>query len=127
MQDISGFPSINNDILDSLILQYFDCHNRKIGSALVIDSGYMRSLVLHVQRSQIRKSLLRLDPKNNSLKWGTVTIQKKNFGPWSNSLWHFDGHHYLRPWNFLIHGVINRYSRRVVFLECSDNSNPKLC
>ena len=59
-------------------MQYFDCHNRKIGSALVIDSGYMRSLVLHVQRSQIRKSLLRLDPKNNSLKWGTVTIQKKN-------------------------------------------------
>ena len=44
------------------------------------------------------------------------------FVPWPNSLWHLDGHHSLIRWGFIIHGCIDGYSRRIIFLHCSTNN-----
>ena len=47
---------------------------------------------------------------------------KKIFYTMTNSLWHSDGYDSLIRWVFVIHGCIDGYSRRVVFLESSDNN-----
>ena len=70
----------------------------------------------------MQKALVRLDPKNTVLKWNIVTTHRKYYVAWSNSLWHLDGHHSLISLGFVIHGCIGRYSRRVIFLECSSNN-----
>ena len=42
--------------------------------------------------------------------------------PWPNSLWHLDGHHALIRWKMVIHGCMDGYSRRIMFLRCSANN-----
>ena len=42
--------------------------------------------------------------------------------PWPNSLWHLDGYHSLIRWRFVIHGCKDGFSRRIVFLRCSNNN-----
>ena len=42
--------------------------------------------------------------------------------PSSNSLWHIDGLHCLIGWKIVIHGGIDGYSRRIVYLHASSNN-----
>ena len=44
------------------------------------------------------------------------------FVPWVNSLWHPSGHRSLIRWGFVLHGYIDGYSRRIIFLHCSTNN-----
>ena len=44
------------------------------------------------------------------------------FVPWLNSLWHLGGYRSLIRWGFEIHGCIDDYSRRIIFLHCSTNN-----
>jgi hypothetical protein len=39
-----------------------------------------------------------------------------------NHLWHFDGNHKLIGWRMVIHGCIDGFSRRVIYLRCADNN-----
>ncbi|KAE9382610.1 hypothetical protein BT96DRAFT_778281, partial [Gymnopus androsaceus JB14] len=39
-----------------------------------------------------------------------------------NALWHIDGHHKLIMWGFVIHGVVDGYSRIVPGLKASTNN-----
>ena len=119
-ENISGFSTINDQELHTLILDYFERHNQTTGQTLLV--GSIRSLGIRVQRSRIRKALVRLDNKNTALKWGIVTTRRKYYIAWPNSLWHLDGHHSLIHLGFVIHGCIDGYSRRVIFLECSSNN-----
>ena len=39
-----------------------------------------------------------------------------------NEVWHMDGNRELMHWKFVIHGVVDGYSRLIVFLRCSTNN-----
>jgi len=84
--------------------------------------GHIKSLGYRVQRRRIRKSLVRIDPENAALRWGIIIKRRKYSVPWPNSLWHLDGHHSLIRWGLVIHGCIDGYSRRIMFLSCSSNN-----
>ena len=71
LENISGFSATNDQELHTLILDYFERHNQTTGQTLLV--GSIRSLGIRVQRSRIRKALVRLDNKNMALKWGIVT------------------------------------------------------
>ena len=48
-----------------------------------------------------------------------------NLGP--NYVWHIDGHDKLKPYGLSIHGCIDGYSRRIIWLEvASTNKVPEL-
>ena len=53
---------------------------------------------------------------------GALVSRRVYCVPWPNFLWHLDGHHSLIRWGFAIHGCINGYSRRIIFLHCSTNN-----
>ena len=66
--------------------------------------------------------MARLNPDNAILRWCMVVARRRYNVPWPNSLWHLDGHHSLIRWNLVVHGCIDGFSRRIIFLQCSSNN-----
>ena len=80
-----------------------------------------------VRRERVLTHLRELDPE------GVESRKKKRLrrrayhtkGP--NYIWHIDGHDKLKPFGFSIHGCIDGFSRRLIWLEVSTtNKNPEV-
>ena len=97
-----------------------ELHGSTVGRSLAM--GYLRQFGLKVQQERIAKALVRVDPENSCLRWAALIKRRKYSVPGPNSLWHDDGHHSLISWGFVIHGVIDGYSREIVYLHCSTNN-----
>jgi len=69
------------------------------------------------RREDVRKVVKRLDPQGvNDRRRKRLRRRKyRNQGP--NSVWHIDGHDKLKPYGFSIHGCIDGFSRRIIWLE----------
>ena len=106
--------------LDELVLEYMGRHGFTTGRTYL--AGYLKSVGLRVQRRRIRECLARVDPANTALRWRIVVSRRQYSVPWPNSLWHLDGHHSLIRWGLVIHGCIDGFSRRIMFLRCSNNN-----
>lgn len=84
--------------------------------------GHLRSLNVYVTRQKVRASLMRVSPQAVANHRST-TIQRRTYSvPCSNYLWHIDGLHCLIQWKIVIHGGIDGFSRRIVYLKASDNN-----
>ena len=51
-----------------------------------------------------------------------VTHRRQYSVPGPLSLWHIDGNHKLVSFGFVIHGCIDGYSRRIMYLRCCGNN-----
>jgi hypothetical protein len=51
-----------------------------------------------------------------------MPIRVNYWVPHPNAVWHIDGHHKLIKWGFVIHGAIEGYSRRIMFLKVAANN-----
>ena len=91
-------------------------------SGQVYMTGSLRSLGLRVQRRRVRGCLARLDPQNRALRWGIFVSRRVYQVPWPNSLWHLDGHHSFIGWKLVVHGCIDGFSRRIIYLKCNSNN-----
>ena len=78
---------------------------------------------LLTNRELVRLALKALDRegvKNNSLK--KVTRRKyKSVRP--NYMWHIDGYDKSKPFGFTIHGAIDGYSRKILWLHIGSSNN----
>ena len=120
LEELQGFSDISNSELDNIIASYVSHHGGTVGQVYI--AGYLQSVGLRIQRHRVRGSLVRLDPENRALRWGCVISRRVYHVPWPNSLWHLDGHHSLIRWGLVIHGWIDGFSRRIIFLKCSNNT-----
>ena len=120
LESLQGFSDISDQDLDSLVKELLERQGRTMGQVFI--SGYLKSKGLWVQRRRVRDCLLRVDPDNRILRWGVVVSRRVYYVPWPNSVWHLDGHHSLIRWGLVIHGCINGFSRKVMFLKCSPNN-----
>ena len=120
LEHLSRCSDISDDELDALIRGYISRHGNTTGESYLI--GFIRSRGLRVQRNRIRMSLTRVDPENTALRWACVITRRVYSVPGLNSLWHIDGHHSLIRWKFVIHGCIDGFSRRILYLLCADNN-----
>ena len=82
---------------------------------------------ISVSRDRIMEQLRDLDPEGvNSRK--KKRLRRRAYhtnGP--NYIWHTDGHDKLKPFGFSIHGCIDGFSRRLIWLEVSTtNKNPEV-
>lgn len=86
--------------------------------------GFLFARGLTIQWDRIRSSMWRVDPDGiilRSIQLNTVSRRRYSVsGPLA--LWHIDGNHKLIRWGFVIHGGIDGYSRRIMFLRCSTNN-----
>ena len=78
----------------------------------------------HVLRYTIETVLRDIDPKETKSRRRHRLRRRvySNTGP--NYVCHIDGHDNLKPFGFSIHGAIDGYSRKVLWLKvlCSNNS-----
>ena len=117
---VSAFSDLSDAEIDEKIRGYINRHGRTTGEVFLM--GYLRSLGIHVPRRRLRASITRIDPANVALRWGAAVYRRCYQVPWANSLWHLDGHHSLIRWSLVIHGCIDGFSRRIIFLHCSANN-----
>ncbi|XP_068697732.1 uncharacterized protein [Montipora foliosa] len=121
LEHLKRYSDISDDELDELIRGYISRHGNTTGESYSI--GFVRSRGLRIQRDRIRRSLgTRVDPENTALRWACVITRRVYSVPGPNSLWHIDGHHSLIRWKFVIHGCVDGFSRRVMYLLCTDNN-----
>lgn len=68
-------------------------------------------------------SLRRVDPVGTLARqiWQSVA-RFQYWVPRPIYLWHFDGHHKLIRWRFVIHGCIDGFSRRIMYLFAATNN-----
>ena len=100
------------------------------GSGSTIGYRLMTQRLLHVHgissdKETVRELLRILDPEGVELR-SRHRLQRRKYktaGP--NHLWHIDGFDKLKPFGFCIHGAIDGYSRRVMWVEVGPtNSDP---
>lgn len=123
LENMTGFHHLADEELDKKVKEFISTHGCTPGQSYV--AGYLKSVGLRIQRKRIRESMARVDPHNTALRWGIVISRRKYHVPWPNSLWHLDGHHSLIRWKMVIHGCMDGYSRRIMFLRCSANNHAK--
>ena len=82
---------------------------------------------LVVTRDTVRQVLKILDPEGVDLR-SKHRLRRRTYnakGP--NYLWHIDRYDKLKPFGFCIHGAIDGFSRRILWLEvASSNNDPKI-
>ena len=120
LQNTTQFSLLSDAELDPLVIDHLNRQGLTTGRTYI--AGYLKLLGLRVQRRRVRESLTRVDPVNTALRWGIVVSRRQYSVPWPNSLRHLDGHHSLVRWGLVIHGCIDGFSRRILFLKCSNNN-----
>lgn len=94
-------------------------HGNFVCSSLVY--GHLELNGIHVQQMRVRESIRTVDPENARIRWALLVTRRAYIVRGPNSLWHLDGHHSLITWKFVIHGVIDGFSRLITMLHCLTN------
>lgn len=76
------------------------------------------------RREDVRKLIKKLDPDGVQIRKRKRLRRRKYVNQGPNSVWHIDGHDKLKPFGFSIHGCIDGFSRRIIWLRV--NSSNKL-
>ena len=72
-------------------------------------------------------ALFELDPQNVDKRRRRRLRRRKYHSLGPNFVWHIDGHDKLKPYRISIHGCIDGYSRRIIWLEvAASNKVPEL-
>jgi len=96
------------------------------GSTIGYRSMWQRLVNEHglvVSRKTVRFALKVLDPTGVESRL-RHRLQRRTYKvPGPNYMWHIDGYDKLKPFGFCIHGCIDGYSRRVMWLEVGATNN----
>ena len=87
----------------------------------------LRSEGVNIDRESVRLSLKLLDPEGVNRRSCHRFKRRKYISKGPNYLWHMDGYDKLKPFGIAIHGAIDGYSRKILWLEVgASNNNPKI-
>jgi len=78
---------------------------------------------LVVDRNTVRLAMGHLDPDGVSRRTRKRFIRRTYRCKGPNFLWHVDGYDKLKPFGFAIHGPIDGYSRKILWLEVAHTNN----
>ena len=79
-----------------------------------------------VQRDIVMNILRQIDPEGTNRRKARRLRRRKYVSEGPNSCWHVDGYDKLKPYDFPIHGCIDEYSRRILWLKVTkSNSHAK--
>ena len=80
---------------------------------------------MQVPRSVVQNTLKELDPEGCEVRRAKCLRRRKYRNPGPNHVWHMDGYDKLKPYGFPVHGCIDGFSRRILWLEVGrTNNNP---
>ncbi|KAI8478385.1 hypothetical protein Bbelb_438850 [Branchiostoma belcheri] len=86
--------------------------------------GHLAGQGLRVQEERVRLAMHRVDPVGVFLRSISLRVLVRRTyhvrGP--NSLWHLDTNHKLIRYNLVIHGCIDGYSRKIMYLDVATDN-----
>ena len=90
---------------------------------LAIYATEVSSSGLKADKETVRLILKSLDPVgvDRRKRWKLTRRENHSFGP--NHNWHIDGYNKLKLFAIAIHGAIDGYSRRILWLKLSSSNN----
>jgi hypothetical protein len=78
---------------------------------------------LVTDRETVRLILNHLDPEGVQFRRQRRLRRRQYYSRGPNDLWHIDGWDKLKPFGFGVHGCIDGYSRRIIWLEVASTNN----
>nr|XP_006818681.1 PREDICTED: uncharacterized protein LOC102800480 [Saccoglossus kowalevskii] len=104
-------------LVDSVLKDFPNCGYRRM-------TGFLINKGVRLQQRRLRGSMHRVDPVGVLLRsleiYSTPRRPYNVYAPLS--LWHIDGLHKLIRWKLVVHGGIDGYSRKIMYLQCSSNN-----
>lgn len=80
---------------------------------------------LVVKRDTVYKIMLEADPQGISERFGNRLRRRVYRSPGPNYVWHLDGYDKLKPFGFSVHGCIDGFSRKLIWLDvATTNKDP---
>jgi len=119
MVPLTSYTEITNDDLDATMTILV---TRFPQNGIVMMWRHLKSINIYVTRQRVAESLTRILPENLRLRRSNPVARHVYDVPAPNYLWHIDGLHCLIRWKMVIHGGIDGYSCRIVYLSVSDNN-----
>ena len=96
-------------------------------------SGYrmihqkVRQKKLVIDRETFRIAMRSLDPEGVTARFRHRLERRVYNARGPNYVWHNDGYNKIKPYGFAIHGAIDVYSRKIIWLKVlASNNNPKM-
>ncbi|XP_070534703.1 uncharacterized protein [Ptychodera flava] len=115
------YATLTNDELDAhvrdVLKDFPNCGFRRMGE-------FLKQRGFRVQRQLIHDSLYRVDAEGVLTRaFEICLVERRPYNVYAPlALWHIDGNHKLIRWRFVVHGGIDGYSRRIMYLHCNDNN-----
>lgn len=78
---------------------------------------------LHVPRGVVAEIYREVDPDGTVERRAKRLQRRRYVNPGPNFAWHADGYDKLKPYGFPIHGCIDGFSRRLIWLKVSRTNN----
>ena len=113
---------------DETVKEYISNEIENSGQCIGYRSMWKRLINDHklkVPRDKVLTFMRQIDPEGIALRKAHRLKRRKYRVKGPNYVWHVDGYDKLKPYGFCIHGAIDGYSRRILWLEVSEtNNNP---
>lgn len=82
---------------------------------------------MQVQRDVVEQLVRELDPKGCAERKAKSLKRRRFVSPGPNYSWHADGYDKLKPYGCRIHGAIDGWSRKIMWLKvCRSNNLPEI-
>lgn len=82
---------------------------------------------LRIPHSIVQIILQEVDPEGSRLRRANRLYRRSYLNPGPNYCWHADGYDKLKPYGFPIHGCIDGFSRKIMWLNIvRSNNNPQV-
>ena len=82
---------------------------------------------IFVPRSVVEQLLKEMDPEGCSSRRGRRLTRRNYVSTGPNYCWHIDGYDKLKPYGFPVHGCIDGFSRKIMWLKVAKtNNNPTI-
>ena len=89
--------------------------------------GWLEKTKYFCKKGRRPKTILELNTEGVQQRKRRKLIRWKYPNPGTNYIWHIDGHNKLKPFGFLVNGSIDRFSRKLIWLEViSSNKVPEI-
>ena len=116
---LGSYSSITDAALDTLIISIKRDHPND-GEVMV--AGHLCRIGVRVTRARMRASIHRVDPLGIAERSRRIIRRRIYSAPHPNYVWHIDSHHKLIRWRMVIHGAIDGFSRKILYLTCANNN-----
>ena len=118
--------TIDRDHVRRCILEELDGSNQLLGYRAMWKRLQSKH-DLQIPRAVVQTILREVDPEGSRLRRANRLRRRSYLNPGPNYCWHADGYDKLKPYGFPIHGCIDGFSRKIMWLKIvSSNNDPQV-